>query len=225
MFVLPLALAALGVIPFQAHAQAKRSSIRAVGEASVSFTPDQGRITMSVITQAPTAQAAASQNADQVTNLLAQIRSVIGTVGQVKTIGYSLQPNYSYPREGGPPTLLGFTATNTVEVTLGDLSLIGRLIDTAAGSGATTVGSPSFSLKDSQPAQTQALKSASMVARAHVDAIAAGLGVRVGALIAAAEGAALVQSPDLRAAAAATPIIPGLVEIRATVTVEFEVMP
>jgi len=64
--------------------------------------------------------------------------------------------------------------------------------------------------------------------RAHAEAIATGLGARVGSIFAASEGTSI--SPIGRAAeppsgaATPTPIETGLVQIRATVTIDAELL-
>jgi len=224
-------LAFLSVFEGGAQAQAQvaaRRLVRATGDATLSTKPDQARINVGVVTQAATAQEASTQNAAQVETVLARLRQVLGAAGEMKTIGYSLTPNYKYPQGGGTPTLIGFTASNTVEVTTNDLSLIGKVIDTAIQAGATNVQGLRFTVKDAESLRSVALAMAARQARAHADGIAAGLGVRLGAVITAQEGAVYnIQPLDTRATAGAatpTPIETGLVEIQATVTVDVEIV-
>src|SRR2546421_10214314 len=120
-----------------AQAPAQRI-ISASGHATISVKPDQAKVDIGVITRAVTAQDATAQNATQVESVLAQLRTVLGPKAEIQTIGYSLSPNYQYP-QGAPPVLTGYTASNTVEVAINDLSLIGRAIDAASQSGANSV--------------------------------------------------------------------------------------
>ena len=76
--------------------------------------------------------------------------------------------------------IIGYTASNTVEVTTYDLSLIGKLIDTANQAGANSVGNLSFGLQNPEPVTEQALGQAAKQAQAHANAIAAGLGAKTG---------------------------------------------
>ena len=213
----------------QAQAQvAARRLVRATGDATLSVKPDQAKINVGVVTQANTAQEASTQNATQVDAVLARLRQVLGAAGEMKTVGYSLTPNYKYPQGGGTPTLTGFTASNTVEVTTSDLSLIGKVIDTAIQAGATNVQGLRFTVKDTESLRAVVLAMAARQARAHAEGIATGLEVRLGAVITAQEGAVIsVQPLDVRTAAGAataTPIETGTVEIQATVTVDIEIL-
>jgi uncharacterized protein YggE len=224
-------LALLAVFSAGVEAQAvvaSRRLVRATGDATLSVKPDQAKINVGVVTQAATAQEASTQNATQVDAVLNRLKQVLGASGDMKTIGYSLTANYKYPQGGGQPTLTGYTASNTVEVTTNDLSLIGKLIDTATQAGATNVSGLRFTLKDAESLQTVALAMAARQARSHADGIAAGLGLRLGAVITAQEGAVTSVVPiDTRTTAAGgtqTPIETGTVDIRATVTVDVEIM-
>lgn len=229
--LLPIGILALAAVSASAQFGPRRSSVSASGDASVSVKPDQLKLNAGVTTTAPTAQEASDQNAAQVTLVINALKRVAGTTGELKTVGYSVTPNYKYPQGGGTPTLTGYTANNTVEVTTGDLSLGGKLIDSAVQAGATNVNSLRFALKDSEPARVEALRLATMMAKRHAEAIATGLGARLGYVIAAAEGGTVrTVNLDTRALAAAggatpTPVETGMVDVYATVTLEIELIP
>ncbi|MEK7408640.1 MAG: SIMPL domain-containing protein [Acidobacteriota bacterium] len=201
--------------------------IRATGEASVSAKPDQAKVSVAVVTAASTAQEASSQNAALVETVLAQLRALLGPAADIKTTSYSLSPNYRYP-QGQQPELTGYTARNSLEVTTGDLSIVGRVIDTAIGAGANSVQGLRFTLQQDEPLRAQALSQAAKEAKAHAEAIASGLGTRIGAVISAQEGGAVRVVPvDVRTAPGAgaqTPIETGLVQVYATVTVDVEIV-
>src|SRR5436190_4634572 len=84
-----IVLSGFGAAPQQ------RPFITAGGDATVSTTPDQAKIQFSVVTQAATAQDAANQTANQVTAVMAALRSVLGPNADLQTLSYSLNPNYS----------------------------------------------------------------------------------------------------------------------------------
>ena len=206
---------------------ARNPFVAATGQATVSVNPDLARIDFSAVTQAANAQAAASQNATQVGTLISQLQGLLGANADIKTVSYTLNPNYIYPRDGGLPTLIGYTATNTVRVTSSDLTNVGRVIDTGIQAGATQVSSLQFGLKDDQPARVQALKQATAQAKVRADAMAAGAGMHTGA-VRSIEEASAVRSPIVTggvAVAPSTPIVSGLVEIEATVTMQVDLVP
>jgi uncharacterized protein YggE len=196
--------------------------VKAVGQGNVSVQPDQAKIDFSVITIAATAQTAASQNATQVGGLIAALQTLLGSTGNTQTIGYSLSPNYNYP-PGGNPVLTGYTASNTIEVSASDLSMVGTIIDTGVGAGATNVQSLQFTLKNSDPAVQQALKLATAQAKAHADAMASGVGMHSGAVRSIQENVSSSVTPGVvPGASSTTPVLPGMVNIQATVTIEVD---
>ena len=213
----------------QASPQQPPPSIQVTGEATVTVQPDQAQIEIGVVTQAEKSQAAAAQNAQRLEKVLADLRAAVGPEGKVQTVGYSLRPDYRYPGQGGgEPTITGYTATNVVQVTLNDLSRVARAIDTATSSGANRIQALRFELKDEQTVHAQALREAASRARAKADALASALNLQVVRVLSVSEaGGPVVPMRDVMFAraesAAATPIEPGTVEIRATVNLIVEV--
>lgn len=218
-----IALAVLSATIASAQVSTTRPPfVRAVGQGSVSVQPDQAKIDFSVITTAATAQSAASQNATQVSGLISALQTLLGSAGNTQTIGYSLSPNYNYP-PGGNPVLVGYTASNTIEVTASDLSMVGAIIDTGVGAGATNVQSLQFTLKNSDPVVQQALKLATAQAKAHADAMASGVGMHSGAVHSIQENVSPGVTPGVApTASGSTPVLPGMVNIQATVTIEVD---
>ncbi len=226
--VTALALIVLIALKAQAQAATARPSVRAAGQASVFVTPDQVKVDASIVTQGVSAQDAASQNATQVAAVTDALTKVLGPSADIKTINYSVGPVYKYPSGGGPATIVGYTASMTVEVTLGTISMAGLVIDTATQAGATSIGSLQFSLKDPEPARLQALRLATMQAKSHADAIAGGLGRTVGAVISLQEGSTARVQPVAAGTAGAptapTTVQPGLIEVQASVVLEAELI-
>lgn len=200
---------------------ASRPSITATGEATVSASPDQATVGVSVSNTALTAIDASNQNAAQTSAVIAALRAVMANSDTLKTVAYSLNPNYN-----NAGTLTGYTATNSIQVTTADLSSTGKLIDTATQAGATRIQFLSFGLKDSQPLRAQALKLAAGQAQTQVAAIAAGLGVKLGNVIAASDGSSVsLLTGNTPGIAASTPIVTGAVQVSASVRLQVEIVP
>jgi len=206
------------LFPLVALAQ-PAGTIQAGGTATLFANPDQAYISIGVVTDGATAQDAAQRNATQATAVLNALKQVLGNAGTIQTVSYSVNPRYS-AMPGQAAVIVGYTASNTLQVTTLDLSLIGSLIDTANQAGANSVGGLQFSLRDPEPLRQQALGQAAKQARAHADAIAAGLGAHTGAVVSAQEGGSV--SPVViagTAAGAPTPIQTGQVSVSASVTI------
>lgn len=205
-----------------------RPSIRVIGEATITAKPDQAQIDIGVVTQAQNAQDAASQNARKLEAVISALRTTIGAGADIKTISYSLNPNYRYPERGGQPTITGYTASNIVQVTLGDLTQVGKIIDVATQSGSNNIQSLRFMLKNEQASRAQALREAATKARAKADALASALGVRIQRVLFIEESGQAVPIPmyaraEMGAAAAQTPVEAGTIDVRATVILTVEI--
>jgi uncharacterized protein YggE len=202
-------------------------SIQTSGESVITAKPDRAQIDIGVVTQADSSQVAASRNATQLEAVLGQLRRQLGAGADIKTISYSLTPNYRYPTGGGEPTITGYTATNVVRVTLDDLTQVGKAIDTATSSGANRIQSLQFTLKDRQMAEARALTEAAVNARKKADILAGALGLRVVRVLTVSESSPVVipvrDVAYARAEATQTPIEPGTIEVRATVSLTVEI--
>ncbi|HJS23850.1 MAG TPA: SIMPL domain-containing protein, partial [Pyrinomonadaceae bacterium] len=160
------------------------------------------------------------------------LKTVAGANAEVKTSGYSLQPQRIY-KEGQPPTISGYEARNTVTVTMSDLTKVGSVIDAAAQAGSNDVSGIAFTLRQDRPARDRALGEATREAMSKAQVIAQALGGRVMRIVEVQEEGfqqrppvPLYQTETFMAAkrdAVATPIEVGSLEISSRVQVIAEV--
>jgi uncharacterized protein YggE len=206
-------------------------TVRASGEATVTAKPDRAQVTIGVLTQAPTAQAASSQNATQTTTVLNAMKGALGGNGEVKTAEYSISPDYQYARDGGSPKVIGYHASNSVLVTVDNLSLVGRIVDTATHAGANNINGIAFMLRNDEAVRARALAEAAAKARASAEAIVKALNLQVVGIV----SAEAIEAPGVRPvfaqaragaqlnAGAPTPIETGTLDIHASVVVTLQV--
>ena len=217
-----LALLACGALGPAFAQQAPVSSIRVTGDARVTAKPDRVQIEIGVTTRAAQSQEAAAQNARQVDGMLTAVRKVAGPTAVLKTISYSLNPNYQYHPNGGEPTIEGYTALNVVQVTLDELGKIGAVIDAATQAGANHVQGIQFTLRE-----------AVLRARGEADVLAAALGLKVLRVLTVEENSPRIVPVRVyggatrvtAAAAPATPVEAGTLDVTADVTLSVEVGP
>ena len=211
------------------------ATIQVTGQAQASKPPDRVYIDIGVTTQAQKSEAAASENAARISAVIAAVRRAAGPGVELTTAQYSINPNYNYPRDGGTPTLVGYTVTNVVQVRLDDLRMIGKVIDGAAHAGSNNVQDIRFALRDEETPRREALREAAVNARREADTLAGALGLRVVRVLSVEEQSPAAirplmmyaQSPQLARAEAApaTPVEHGTVALDATVTLTVEVAP
>ena len=212
----------------QTPTAARTHFVRASGQATVEAKPDRASVEIGVVTHSSTAQGASEQNAEQTSEVLKIVRRTLGGGGDVKTSNYTLAPQYDYPNNQ-PARLTGYEARNTVLVTVDDLSLLGRIIDAAAKSGANNIAGISFTLKDDTAVRAAALREATIRARANAEVIARALDLQIVGVLEAEPS----ETPTIRPfamqmkalsmrEAPATPIESGTLDVSAIVTVTLE---
>ena len=198
------------------------NTIQASGSATRNVKPDMAQLSIGVVTQAATAQAAADQNATLADAVIKALQAVLGTSGTIETLYYSISPRYSNPTNTQPAVLIGYTVSNTVQVTTNNVALVGQLIDAGNAAGANSVNGPTFGLQNPEPETQLALAAAAKQALAHATAIASGLGAKTGAVVSAQEASTvtpILTGTGSFQGATATPIQTGTVTVSAHVTV------
>jgi uncharacterized protein len=228
IILLALASAALAQ---QSPERPRPPSITVNGDATIAAEPDQAQIDIGVTTQARSAPDASRENAERISRVLTDVKKLLGKGDEVKTSGYALNPQYRYPK-GGKPEIVGYSANNIVRIKTARLDEVGNLIDAAMQAGANNINRLAFTLKDEDGARLDALKQAAAKAKAKAEAIAASLGLKIVRISSVTEGERTFQPvyramPTARAemavAQAPTPVEPGTVEVRSTVSLVAEV--
>jgi uncharacterized protein YggE len=225
-------LACLSAAPALAQ-QVPLSSIRVTGDAQVTAKPDRVQIDIGVSTHADSSQEAAAQNARQVEAVLSAVKKSAGPTAVLKTVNYSLSPAYKY-QNGHEPQVVGYNASNLVQVTLDDLSRISNVIDAAAQSGANQVQGIAFTLRDQDTVRADALRRAAARARADAEVLAAALGLKVVRVLSVEENGSprmpMMRTMNMAAGAASaakldTPVEAGTLEVSADLVLTVEVAP
>jgi uncharacterized protein len=204
-------------------------TIQSVGEATVEAAPDQARMSVGITTRAPTAEKAVAQSAGKTTPVLSVLKGIVGSSGDIRTANYSVEPEYKY-EQGQSPAITGYVASQTIQVTLNDVTLVGKVIDACSKAGANNFNRIEFGLKDDSSSRREAIAKATAAARANADAIAQALGVNVTGVAWAETTGSGVTPPrpvpmmkmQSMAATAPTPIESGTLEIHASVTVALD---
>jgi uncharacterized protein YggE len=217
------------------HAQTTNDTRRATritvgGDAVVQVQPDTAILTISVVTQGRRAIDAQQENAAKTDSVIQAVKTTAGPGAEVKTSGYSVQPQRVY-RENQPPTITGYEARNTVTVTMSDLKKVGPVIDAASQAGANDIAGIAFTLRQDRPARDRALQEATREAMSKAEVIASALGRKVTRIVEVQEeGFVRPPQPVYQAEAfmakrdsVATPIEVGSLDITSRVLLVAEV--
>jgi len=203
--------------------------VMVAGDSIVQAQPDTAILTISVVTQNRAAIQAQQENAAKTDAVVSVLKTVAGAGAEVKTSGYSVQPQRVY-KEGQPPTITGYEVRNSVTVTTSDLNKLGAVIDAAAQAGSNDISGIAFTLRQDRQARDRALSEATQEAVGKARMIANALGGRVVRIVEVQEEGfqqrppvPIYQTEGLVAGKAATPIEVGSLEITSRVQVIAEV--
>ena len=203
--------------------------IEVSGEGSVSVAPDFARLTLGVTTTGKDARAAMAANAKQANALVALIKSEGVAPADIQTSDMSISPMFSNqpPGQASAPTIIGYSVSDNVTVTVRNISGLGALLDKAVGAGANTVYGISYGENDPSALIDKARPLAVADARRKAEIYALAGGAKIGRLMELTEEAgarpiAFAARAYAPAAVAPTPIEAGEDKLTVTVRARFE---
>ncbi|AME03162.1 SIMPL domain-containing protein [Selenomonas sp. oral taxon 136] len=201
------------------------------GTGTAYVAPDTAEITVGVVTEEADAARTHAENAAQTARVHNAVRALGVADRDIQTVHYDFSQRYDM-RDGSRSEVIGYTAQNSVVITVRDLNNVGKIIDVALANGANRIDSLNFTASDTSAAKNEALTDAVRGAKEKAQAVASALGVR---LVRIANVYADTQADMPRnenympmmmakgASAAATPIAPGELSVAATVNVTYVV--
>lgn len=200
------------------------------GQGSIRVDPDMAFVNLGVVTQALEAEQAQTKNAINMRNILAALGE-LGIKGEdIETSYFNVYPVYRYDQEKGDQ-LTGYRVSNTIAVTLRDLTKVGEVIDSAIKAGATNVNSVRFTLTDEEPWLEKALTLAVENGRRKAEVMAKAANEKLGPIMVIRDPSTqfepyYAKSDSMLMATVAergmpTPIQPGKLEITAAVEMVF----
>ncbi len=231
-----LALASSPPAAAAAPSTCSQAASRLTLSATATATAAPGVVTVTLAAGESEPSAAAALSSDDATTaaVVAALRRLGVPPGDIQTSGLSLQPQYAFAPSGGP-RLTGYQATDSLTVTLRDLSTAGTAIDAAAraaGNGAR-ISSLAFAAADPTALQDRARSDAVRQATAHARTLAQAAGERLGPLcsltddtvptVPQVEGNGFATAAPSRTAA--VPLAAGTVQQTATVKLVYAVTP
>lgn len=221
--LLALALAIPGALSAQPPAQPPVISVTTVGEVDV--TPDRARLVLGVETEAPSAQAAARDNADRQARVMAELRTQGIQPKDIATTGYAVAPKQSYDPTTQQWRIDGYRVSNLVVVTLTAIDRTGAVIDATLAAGANRVADLRFEVADPTAARELAITRAVERARREAEIAAKAAGGSLSGLVELRINDTNTPSPRpmvamvaMRAEGAETPISEGTQMVTATVS-------
>ncbi len=214
-------LLAVAALAAPAALAASPRTITVNGSGIVTTVPTRADFTFGVSATANTATGALHANAAQMTKVIAALRAHGVAAADIQTAQIALSPN----RNQNGDKILNYTATNSVTARVHSIAKAGPVVDAAVDAGANEVDGPSLTSGDARLLSQSALKAAVADARQRAQAIASAAGVKLGAVLSVSEqsGSSPIPFGAEKAAAVATPISAGTVQIESDVTATFAI--
>ncbi|MFW2850425.1 SIMPL domain-containing protein [Sphingomonas sp. TX0543] len=181
-FLLTLAAAGAAIVAVPALAADTAipdgTTLDVTATGKVTRTPDIATIRAGVVTQAPTAAAALSENAARMSRVIQSLKGAGIAERDIMTSNVGLSPQYRY-QENQAPVITGYQANNTVSVKFRDISRSGAALDALVKAGANQIDGPSMSIDKPQGALDEARTEAVRAARSRAELYAKAAGLRV----------------------------------------------
>ena len=196
-------------------------------EGRTTRVPDVATIRAGVVSQAATAAAALSDNAQRMNRVLAALKKAGVAPRDIATASVGLSPQYRYA-ENQPPVITGYQATNSVSVRFRDVAKSGVILDALVGEGANQIDGPNLAIDQPDAALDEARADAVKRARARAELYARAAGMRVTRIVSITENGENAGSPNppmlmARASMAqdSTQIVAGEKDVTVNVSVRF----
>jgi uncharacterized protein YggE len=196
--------------------------------ATAKAAPDEAVIGLGVQSEAVASADAFAQNAKDMQAVLDALKAAGIDDKDIRTTNVSLEQRVT--DRGKPNEQRMFVASNSVQVTIHDLSSVGSVIDAAVGAGADSVNDIRFQLANPDTVRTDALTQAVAGARAKADALAKAADASVVRVVTIDEQnyrppvyAAPYDQAALSAGAATPVVPPSSLDVTETVSVVWEI--
>lgn len=136
-------------------------TVSTIGEATITADPDIANISLGVRTENKDSKVAQNENAEAVNKVVNVLTKELGIKKEdIKTINFSINPNYSYNQETGKSSIDGYIVNNMMDITIRDITKVGEVIKGVSDSGSNIINNISFDISNKEELYSQALKEA-----------------------------------------------------------------
>jgi uncharacterized protein YggE len=168
-------------------------TITVQGDGQATVAPDVARISFSVQNTAATVADAQAATTKQANAAIDYVKGQGIAEKDVKTLSYNISPQYSYPNPcapgmlcptySGSPKITGYEVTETVQVTMRDLTKVGAMLGGLGKLEVQNVNGPDFALDDPTAGYSAARADAIDKAKTKAKLLAGQLGVHLGKIV------------------------------------------
>ena len=168
--------------PVQQQAQPANTTPRVIsvnGTGQVSLAPDVAYVYIGVQSQSDNVAQALADNNEKAQAIGNALKELGVAEGDIQTSSFNVYPQQQYGPMG-EITGTTYSVDNSVYVTVRDLTVLGRLLDTVVRNGANSINGISFDVLNKDQAISEARRLAVDSARQQAEALALAAGVSLG---------------------------------------------
>lgn len=174
------------------------------GEGRVFAKPDIAAVSFSILTEATTSKKAQDDNSTRSTKVVDFLKNQGIEEKDIKTSGYNVYPQYSYPRpvplgvevQSYPapdyypsnPKITGYQVSQSFEVKVRDLEKVSDILDGLVTAGANQVNNLGFQIDDIEKIKNEARELAIKNAKEKASTLKKQIGIRLGKIVNYYEG-------------------------------------
>jgi uncharacterized protein YggE len=200
--------------------------ITVVGQGSSSAQPDLAYVNLGTRFVASTLTEATQKSYDTMTVVIAKLKELGVPADDIQTTNYSVVPQQDY-KNGTTGDITGYQVSNTVRVTVRDLTQVGTVLDQATQAGANNVLGVTFALNDPERLQREAYGIAVRHAKERAANLATSGGVQLGDLLSITQISSSNPGPVIEAAVgtggSGAPIESGTLKIQVQVQLVYAI--
>lgn len=173
ILILALCLVGIGIASAVVIKQEQEAGfINVSTTAEEEYSPDIAKVTFSVRTEDKEATAASEKNKEIATKVINELKKSIdeGKKERIRTTGFSVNSEYSY--KDGKRIFERYVVENTVEVTVRDMSKVGKIINNGIKNGANSVSNLVYMLDKNDAVCDELISTAARAAQTRAEMLA-----------------------------------------------------
>lgn len=217
----------------QDRPMAPERSVTTTGQANVKLAPDRAWVNVGIEARAPKSQEAQKKAALVMTAIQTELKALGIPDNAIRTVSFNLHADWDYPNSR---RVRGYVVSNMVEVKVDDLTKVADVLDRSIAAGGNTIHGVRWDLQNRDRVERDALRQAVEDAKQRAEVSVTAAGARLGPVLRINEQRFEYQPRQMmdvgmmrgQAAAAPampeTPVNPGEIEVRASVTVAFSIL-
>ena len=201
--------------------------ITVLGNGTASAMPNIATFNINITTTDKTAKAGAALNAEKSLNLIKNLQDIINEPDAITTENYLIQPQYDYTNNKA--NIIGYTANNIIHVKTQDIANVGNLLDVVSQNGYSQIDNLQFTYNKLEDLYQEALVTATINAKERASKLARANNLVLGEIVSIDTSYNSnehlfnnkVMATDSMSRVS-TPIVAGMVEIKAQIKVIFK---